>query len=140
MQKNNVIRLFPEPEPPKPEPKIKPLAWALNLIRKYKEYQDELRRKKVDFLIEQTYFYYLTIKIANMKNSEEVDFHPYLYESGIVIDSRCQNLALNAVAENVLKYGARRIDACFSKAIKQFKKCRIYKSRVLSLKGCGYVK
>ena len=58
MGTNNVIRLFPEPIK-KPEPKIKPLAWAQNLIRNYREKQDELRRKKVDFLIEQTYFYYI---------------------------------------------------------------------------------
>lgn len=138
MRNDNVIRLFPEKEPVKKE--VKPLAWAFNLIRKYKKHQDELRRKKVDFLIEQTYFYYLTIKLANMRNSYAVDFHPYLYESGIVIDSKCQSLALDAVVENVLKYGARRIDACFSKATKQFKSCRTYKSRVTALKGCGYVK
>ena len=138
MQTDNVIRLFPEPE--KPEPKVKPLAWARNLIRKYQQKQDELRRKKVDFLIEQTYFYFITLKIAKMETSDEVDFHPTLYASGFVIDSKCQSMALEAVAENVLKYGARRIDACFSKAIKQFKKAGTYKSRINNLKGCRYVK
>ncbi len=139
MGTNNVIRLFPEPIK-KPEPKIKPLAWAQNLIRNYREKQDELRRKKVDFLIEQTYFYYIDLKIAKMDELDEVDFHPSLYAAGIVIDSKCQRLALEAVTENVLKYGARRIDACFSKAIKQFKKANTYRSRVDALKGCRYVK
>lgn len=138
MQTDNVIRLFPEPT--KPEPKVKPLAWAQNLIRKYQQKQDELRRKKVDFLIEQTYFYYITSKIAKMETSDEVDFHPALYASGYVIDLNCQSLALEAVVDNVLKYGPRRIDECFSKAIKQFKKVGTYKSRINKLKGCRYVR
>lgn len=137
MGKDNVIRLFPEPQ--KPEPKVKPLAWAFNLVRKYQQKQDELRRKKVDFLIEQTYFYFITLKIAKMTD-DEVDFHPSLYASGFVIDSKCQSLALEAVVNNVLKYGARRIDACFSKAIKQFKKAETYKTRINNLKGCHYVR
>ena len=137
-QTENVIKLFPEQN--KTELKIKPLAWVLNLIRKYQQKQDELRRKKVDFLIEQTYFYFIDLKISKMKTSDEVDFHPSLYAAGVVIDSKCQKLALEAVVNNVLKYGSRRVDECFSKAIKQFKKARIYKSRVNKLKGCQYVK
>lgn len=138
MQTDNVIRLFPETK--KQEPKIKPLVWAQNFIRKYQQKQDELRRKKVDFLIEQTYFYYITLKIAKMVTSDEVDFHPALYASGYAIDSECQSMAIEAAVENVLKYGPRRIDECFSKAIKQFKKAGTYKSRINELKGCRYVR
>lgn len=137
METNNVIRLFPEPE--KQEQKVKPLAWVLNLVKKYRLKQDELRQKKVDFLIEQTYFYFVTLKIAKMSD-DEVDFHPALYASGVVIDSKCENLALEAVTNNVLRYGTRRIDTCFSSAIKQFKKAKTYKTRLAKLWGWQYVR
>ena len=139
MNKRNVIRLFPEPIK-KPEPKVKPLVWVLKLIKDYKKRQDELRRKKIDFLVEQTYYYYITLKIANIEDSDVVDFHPSLYAAGIVIDSKCQSLALQAVIDNVLIYGASRIDACFSKAVKQFKKSETYKALAVSLTGGNYGK
>ena len=139
MDKRNVIRLFPEPIK-KPEPKVKPLVWVLKLIKDYKKRQDELRRKKIDFLVEQTYYYFITLKIADMANSDAVDFHPSLYAAGIVIDSKCQSLALQAVIDNVLVFGARRIDECFSKAVKQFKKSGTYKALAVSLTGGNYGK
>lgn len=139
MDKSNIIRLYPEPTK-KPERKITPVAWVQKLIREYKNKQDELRRKKIDYLVEQTYYYYITIKIANMENSDAVDFHPSLYAAGIVVDSKCQSLALQSVIDNVLIYGARRIDECFSKAVKQFKKTGTYKDLAAKLTGGNYGK
>ena len=139
MRINNVIRLYPEPTK-NPEPKVKPLAWVLKLLKDYQKKQDALRLKKIDYLIKQTYFYYLTIKIANMENSDAVDFHPSLYIDGIVIVSKCKSLAILAVIDNVLVYGTRRIDECFSKAVKQFKKEGTYESRLKNLNGGRYGK
>lgn len=120
--KENLMRVFPgaEIEKAKSEIKAKPLSWISNLLRQHKEKQDELTQKKIEFLEKQTYDYYLTLIINQIIENKEIDFHPALYQAGIIINSKAQSLAKESVLF-VVKQGRKRINESYTKCIKQFK-------------------
>lgn len=118
----NVIRIYPEIRLEKTEIKAKPLNWVQHLVQNYKRKQDELRQKKIDIITAEAYKYYLVLVLDEIIAKNEVDFHPDLYRTGKIINTKAQSLALDAVRENVLQYGAKRIDECFSALRKQFNK------------------
>lgn len=120
--KENLARIIPggRIQKTKNEIKAKPLVWISNLLRQHKEDQDELTQKKIDFLVKQAYDYYLTLIINQIIENQELDFHPALYEAGIIINLKAQSLAKEAVLF-VAKQGQKRINECYTKRIKQLK-------------------
>lgn len=100
--------------------KAKPLNWVSKLLNDYKKRQDELRQKKIDYLIEKTYEYFLTILINKIAETGELDFHPSLYKAGIVINEKAASLAKEAVINNAVKFGSKRIDKCYKACREQF--------------------
>lgn len=121
--KNNVVRIYPETN--KKQLKAKPFSWVKKMFQEYKNKKDRLRRYKIDYLVTQTYKLYLTIFINNDILRGAVDFHPELYLNGTIINHKALSLAMEAVTENAIKFGDKRIDECFKKCFKQFGKTKL---------------
>ena len=89
-------------------------------LMKLKEKKQREFERKIDFLRQQTYLYYLE-KI--LKDSYEVDLPKFLYYSGKTLNLTAvhlTNLAMNAV----IKQGASHINRCYRLCIAGLKNKR----------------
>lgn len=84
-----------------------------------KRKQDDIKRKKTEFLYREAYRYFLDLYLMKIVKEKVVDFPAFMYEAGLVI---CKEAQTNAeqVMLDVIKQN--RIDSCYSKRIKEIKK------------------
>lgn len=101
--------------------KVRPLAWTNYLIEKIKKHQDELRQRKIEYLRQRTYEYFLTQVVASTIKSGEVDLFPAIYYSELAVNEKAMSLTNDAVAA-ICRQGEQRIDSAFTK-------CRKFYSR-----------
>lgn len=79
--------------------------------------------KKVIFLRQQTYFFYLK-KFLNARKKQHlkiVDFPDFVYLSGAAISTDALRLT-NIVIDKAIKKGHRHVEKCFKKCVKQISK------------------
>ncbi len=79
--------------------------------------------KKIKFLKQQTYFFYLKKILKARKNSETktIDFPDFIYLSGSAISMDAFRLS-NIAVENAILKGHKHIDKCFKACVKQIAK------------------
>lgn len=83
-----------------------------------KKRQDDIKRKKTEFLFQEAYRFFLDIYLSNVVE-RKVDFPDFMYEAGEVICSQAMHKAEEAILY-VIKND--RIDHCYSARIKELKK------------------
>lgn len=90
-----------------------------NLYEEVKKKQDEILRKKTNFLYREAYRYYLDLYLIRTANERRVDLPAFLYEQGVVICSEAKYNAEKVMLE-VIKDG--RVNHCYTKRIKELRK------------------
>jgi len=83
-----------------------------------KKRQDDIQRKKTEFLFQEAYRFFLDIYLTNVVN-RGVDFPDFMYEAGQVICNEAMHKAEEAMLY-VIKNN--RINECYSRRIKELKK------------------
>ena len=89
-------------------------------LMKLKEKKQREFERKIDFLRQQTYLYYLE-KI--LKDSYEVDLPKFLYYSGKEVNLTALHLT-NLAMDAAIKQGARHINRCYSLCVAGLKNKR----------------
>lgn len=101
-----------------------------SFIEKIKDFIEERQaakvaayNKKILFLRQQTYIFYLKRALKARKNAATttVDLPDFVYLSGAAISTDALRLA-NIAVENAIKKGHRHIEKCFKKCVKQIAK------------------
>lgn len=95
-----------------------PVAWVKNLFEIYKQNQDELMRKKIDFLYKNTYKFYLDLYLTGVEQKNLVDIPAYLYRKGYTKSMIATQYAMQAMIE-VIKSG--RINECYTNLVEYLK-------------------
>lgn len=90
-----------------------------NLYEETKRKQDDILRKKTNFLYREAYRYFLDLYLINVANERRVDLPAFLYEQGVVICSEAKHNAEKVMLE-VIKDG--RVNHCYTKRIKELRK------------------
>lgn len=90
-----------------------------NLFEDYKRKQDELLKKKTEFLYQEAYRYFLDLYLMRVAKEEIIDLPAFMYETGRVI---CNEAKANAERAMCAVIEANRINYCYSKRIKEIKK------------------
>lgn len=90
-----------------------------NVYEEVKKKQDEILRKKINFLFREAYRYYLDLYLIRIANERRIDLPAFMYEQGMVT---CEEARYNAekVMLDVIKDG--RVNHCYSKRIKELRK------------------
>lgn len=87
-----------------------PFKWVKNIMKKIKDRQDELTRRKIKALEKKAYDYYLTLYLN--ENAGKVVFHPDLYLSGRIVCVPARKKAIVEVRRIVVQ-GPERINQCY---------------------------
>ena len=90
-----------------------------NLYEETKKRQDEILRKKTNFLYREAYRYYLDLYLIRTANKKCIDIPAFYYETGIVICEEARHNAEKVMLE-VIKDG--RVNQCYTKRIKELRK------------------
>ena len=90
------------------------IGFLTSVFNEVKKKKDDIQRKKIEYLYEQTYRYYLDLYLAKTVN--DLDFPQFMYETGMIICNEAKTQALKVMLE-VIKDG--RINECYSKALKR---------------------
>lgn len=90
-----------------------------NLYEETKRKQDEILRKKTNFLYREAYRYFLDLYLIKVANERRVDLPAFMYERGYVV---CKEAMYKAeeVMLKVIKDG--RVSQCYTKRIKELRK------------------
>ena len=90
-----------------------------NAYEKVRKKQNDIYRKKIDFLFKETYINFVKRYLTRISKNETVDFPAFMYLSGKVI---CQE-ALNQAQEVVLsRIKAKKINTDYTRRIKELQK------------------
>lgn len=95
--------------------KLPVIVFLSNLYENYKRKQNELTKRKIEFLFDTAYkhFYDQYLILHTIRIGDDVDFHPHFYAA------RDAKAAAYEVILQVIKDG--RINACYQKRIKVLK-------------------
>lgn len=74
--------------------------------------------KKIRTLYKASYDFYLTLYLIDVEKNKKVDLPAFMYLSGEVICKSAADKALNAVVENAISLGIKRINKCYKSYIK----------------------
>lgn len=88
-----------------------------NLLEMYKNRQDELKRKKINFLHQQAFQYFYDVLETPAINAESVDLPNFIYDEQR--KKRAYDRASKALLD-VIKNNS--VDFCYSKRVKKLKK------------------
>ena len=90
-----------------------------NVFLEVKKRQDDIKRKKIEFLYKEAYRYFLDVYLMKIEKHQIVDLPPFMYETGRVI---CKEARMNAeqVLLDVIK--ANRINHCYTKRLNEVRK------------------
>lgn len=83
-----------------------------------KKNQDDIKRKKIEFLYKQAYRFFLDSYLMKIVERGTVDFPPYMYETGKIICQEAQAKAEQAVLEVIR---ANKVNYCYTKRIREIK-------------------
>ena len=115
----NVIMIYHGKNFQNKNKQTKPFIWIKNLFNKYKKNQDELTQRKIEFLKNEMYDYYLTLIINRKHSSEKIDLYPAIYEAREAMNPEAKSLSEEAII-SVIKDG--RVEECYSKRVRELKK------------------
>jgi len=104
------------------EAQLNPLGWVKNLFEKCTKDQDELMKKKIDFLYKNTYKFYLDLYLTGTKQNNSLDFHPALYKSGATKSVAATKSAMECMI-SVIKEG--RVNECYTKLTEHLKSKKV---------------
>jgi len=77
--------------------------------------------KKIRTLYKASYDFYLTLYLIDVEKNKKVDLPAFLYLSGEVICKSAAEQAFDAVFENAISQGIKRINKCYKSYI-QYRK------------------
>lgn len=89
-----------------------------NCIEKHKAKKRRVLFKKIKTLYHAAYDFYLTLYLIDVEKNQTVDLPAFYYLSGKVICSKAQNQAIEAVKENAINQGIKRINECYKSWLK----------------------
>jgi len=83
-----------------------------------KKKQDDIKRKKIEFLYQEAYHFFLDSYLMKIAEKGAIDFPPYMYETGKIICQEAQNKAEQALLAVI---EADKVNYCYTKRIRQIK-------------------
>ncbi len=89
------------------------------VFEEVKKKQDDIKRKKIEFLYQEAYRYFLDVYLMKIAEYQIVDLPPFLYETGRAICLEAKANAQRAVLDIVK---ADKVNECYSKRIKEIRK------------------
>jgi len=94
-------------------------SFCHQVFEEIKKKQDDIKRKKIEFLYQEAYKYFLDLYLMKTAEHHIIDLPSFLYETGRAICLEAKTNAERAVLD-VIK--ADRVNQCYSKRIKEIKK------------------
>lgn len=92
------------------------------VFEEIKKKQDDIKRRKTEFLYKEAYRYYLDLYLMRIANEQIIDLPPFMYETGRVICEEAKRNAEKAMLDVIM---ADRIEYCYTKRIKDIKKLTV---------------
>lgn len=93
-----------------------------NFFIELKKKQNDITRKKIEFLYQEAYKYFLDVYLDKITKENKVDLPPFFYETGKAIcaeaQSNAEQVMLDVIADN-------RVNQCYSKRLKQIKELKL---------------
>lgn len=99
--------------------KYPPILFVRNLWENYKRQQDELNKRKLNFLYQQAYinFYEQLLIKHTLRIGEDVDFHPSIYAKREA-EARAKEVVLKVAADG-------RINHCYRARVEELRNGKI---------------
>lgn len=93
-----------------------------NMFEDLRKKQNDMTKKKIDFLYNEAYKYFLDVYLDRIAKQQILDLPPFFYTTGKVIceeaKSQAEQVMLDVIADG-------RINHCYSKRMKQVRNCQI---------------
>ena len=93
------------------------ISFLTNVFAEAKKRQDDIQRRKIEYLYQETYRYYLDLYLVKTVN--DVDFPQFMYETGLIICKEAKEAALKVMLQ-VIEEG--RVNKCYTKRLESIKK------------------